>query len=516
MALVAVLAAVAMQRVATRGQRMCGGASARLDGIWELGAQGERRAAIHRAFLGTGRAFAEETWTRVSRVLDDYSRRWTAMYTDTCEATHVRGDQSAEVLDLRMTCLEGPRGALKALTDVFANASGAVVLQAVNAVHALPPLEPCSRVAELRAAVPLPADPAYRARVTDAKVRLAEVKALGDTGELSQARENLRSLLIEARSLAYDPLLAECLVMESWILEQMGHPDESPPVLEQAIWTALAGHRDDVALDSVGLLISVNGYFLDRKAEARRWQPLGEALLRRVGPGHEQSASWFHQGLAMGHERAGEYEQALADLDQALALKRAVLPANHPDLARTLSTMANVRGEMGDHLGALAAADQALDIYVRAYGGSNPMLARELGNRGETLEALGRHAEAERDLRQAVDLAAAWVGPDHPWAAYSMTALGKTLIAEKRPREAAALLENALRIRERAEPNRELVAETRFALAKARWDRGQDPGGARTLAESALAEYRALPAHARDAAEVRSWLEARGGGSPAK
>ena len=138
-ALVALAASAGMQRITTRGQRMCRGAGEKLAGIWELGQHGERREAIHRAFLGTGRAFAEETWTHVSSLLDEYSRRWTGMYTDACEATHVRGDQSAEVLDLRMTCLEGPRGAFKALTDVLSGTDAVVLVQAVNAAQALPP-----------------------------------------------------------------------------------------------------------------------------------------------------------------------------------------------------------------------------------------------------------------------------------------------------------------------------------------------------------------------------------------
>ena len=169
-ALVALVSAIGMQRVATRGQRMCGGASEKLAGIWESGLHGERRDAIHRAFLGTGRTFAEETWTHVSRLLDDYSRRWTVMYTDACEATHVRGNQSAEVLDLRMTCLEGPRGSMKALTDVLSATDAAVLLEAVNAAQALPPLERCADVPALRTVVPPPADASTRAKVAVLRV----------------------------------------------------------------------------------------------------------------------------------------------------------------------------------------------------------------------------------------------------------------------------------------------------------------------------------------------------------
>ena len=69
------------------------------------------------------------------------------MYTDACEATHVRGEQSAEVLDLRMACLNERLGNARALSDVFATADGKVVENAVSAAAALPSLDRCADVA---------------------------------------------------------------------------------------------------------------------------------------------------------------------------------------------------------------------------------------------------------------------------------------------------------------------------------------------------------------------------------
>ena len=154
---------------------------------------------------------------------------------------------------------------------------------------------------------------------------------------------------------------------------------------------------------------------------------MGEALLRRVGPGHDRAASWFYQDRAVARERRGDYRAALSDLDLALSLKRRVLAPNHPDIADTLHTIANVRNELGDHRAALGAADMAVEIYRSAYGADSPLVAHPLGIRGETLGFLGRYEEAERDLRRAVDRTAGVVA-DYPWTAYPLTALGKTRI----------------------------------------------------------------------------------------
>ena len=513
-AVVALAAAAGMQRMATRGQRMCGGASEKLAGIWEPGDHNERRNAIHRAFLGTGRAFAEETWTHVSKLLDDYSRRWTVMYTDACEATHVRGDQSAEVLDLRMTCLEGPRGSMKALTDVLSRTDAAVLLEAVNAAQALPPLERCADTPALRTVVP-PPDAATRGRVAELGGSFAEVKALIDTGQWPAARRKAGPLVEAARTVGYEPLLAETLEMQGWLDLNSGDALSATKNQEAAVWVALAAHRDDVAAESAANCMSTTGYYLGRREEGGRWEKVAEALLRRLGPGHDRTAAWFYQDRANIRQRQGNSQAAISDYEKALALKQKVLAPNHPDIALSLLSMASAYNEQGDHVAALAAADKAVNIFRDAYGSSSPQVAFPLGNRGESYELLGRYTEAERDLRLAADLSAEWVGPDHPWTAYPLTALGKTLLLEHHFREATPILERALRIREKSEPNAELVAEARFALARARWELGQDRTGALTLAEAARDTYRKMPEQAKHATEVDAWLAGKTANKPA-
>ena len=48
------------------------------------------------------------------------------MYLQTCEATHVRGEQSAEVLDLRMSCLNDNLDQVRALTNALATGTRCV------------------------------------------------------------------------------------------------------------------------------------------------------------------------------------------------------------------------------------------------------------------------------------------------------------------------------------------------------------------------------------------------------
>jgi tetratricopeptide (TPR) repeat protein len=113
-------------------------------------------------------------------------------------------------------------------------------------------------------------------------------------------------------------------------------------------------------------------------------------------------------------------------------------------------------------------------------------------------------------LRQTSEIFADWVGPEHAWTAYPLTALGRTLLAEGRSREAVAILQRALRIRESSEPNAELVAETRFALARALWFFADERRTAEKLAIAARESYRKLPKHEKQVGDIDVWLRAPG------
>src|SRR6185436_12478703 len=105
--------------------------------------------------------------------LDRYVGSWLAMYRDACEATHARGEQSGQTLDLRMTCLDERRTALSALTNVFAAPDAVVVTNAVDAVNALPTVDRCADLKLLRAPIEPPRAEATRARVDALRKRAA-------------------------------------------------------------------------------------------------------------------------------------------------------------------------------------------------------------------------------------------------------------------------------------------------------------------------------------------------------
>ncbi|HEY3594503.1 MAG TPA: serine/threonine-protein kinase, partial [Polyangiaceae bacterium] len=197
---------------------LCRGAVEQLAGAWDPA----RADAVQRSFAGLGKDYATDTFNRIRASLDDYARGWAQMYTDACEATNVRGEQSAEVLDLRMACLKQERGELRAMTDVLATADTELLSHAVNAISSLPPIARCADIVTLRAVVRPPNDEATRARVEAIRRRIAEAKALIEAGRFEQALAVIQPAVEESRAVAYDPVTVEALDVEGRAQTMLG------------------------------------------------------------------------------------------------------------------------------------------------------------------------------------------------------------------------------------------------------------------------------------------------------
>ena len=170
---------------------LCIGGGEKLAGIWDLHPpdqpDGPRQSQIHAAFLRTGKSYAADVYETVTRALTGYAQNWANMYQQTCEATSIRHEQSEDVRDLRMSCLQERLDGFHALTDVFAGATGEVVENAVSATNALATLDRCADVPTLRAVIRPPDDPATVNKVEVVRRRLADLKARFDAGRWKEA-----------------------------------------------------------------------------------------------------------------------------------------------------------------------------------------------------------------------------------------------------------------------------------------------------------------------------------------
>src|SRR5262249_49076126 len=154
---------------------LCQGAAARLSGTFGA----EQKAAIRTAFMASGMPYADDSWRSVERALDRWKSAFIAMHTDACEATRLRGGQSEELLDLRMSCLEERRREAAELIQLSTTADAKLVENAVQAVSALRSLETCADAKALLSRT-APPEAHKRAQVDAQNGQLEEARALYD------------------------------------------------------------------------------------------------------------------------------------------------------------------------------------------------------------------------------------------------------------------------------------------------------------------------------------------------
>jgi serine/threonine protein kinase/tetratricopeptide (TPR) repeat protein len=482
------IAAVTQKLSSDHRPTMCTGGGDHLVGIWEASAApSARKEAIHRAFARTGKSYAEQAYTGVARLLDRYVERWTGMYTEACQATHLRGEQSAEVLDLRMACLNERLGNARALSDVFAVADGKVLENAVSAAAALPSLDRCADVSLLRAVIKPPEDAATRTRVDALRVELAKLIALRDSGQCARAIPKADTLIADVRAVGYQPLLADTLFSAAQMYNNCGDAAEMLPHFKEAHAVAIATHDDEVAAQASALIPSIEMNRFGHTSLARDWLQVAQGDVARLGRETLADAMFSQaEGMLAVTDRA--YDRALAAADHSIEVTARLLG---PDDPLTIQWEAN----KGDWLEAAGRLGEALQTDVRVreqferlLGRDHPRIAVLWNNEGEVLTLLGRYPAAEAAYLRAVQLFRQ-SGADSDVLAWALTGLGRALLGKMQPATAIAPLEEALAIRlEKRVPSPQL-GETRFALARALWSRSDERRRALALANKARDDY---------------------------
>jgi tetratricopeptide (TPR) repeat protein len=305
---------------------------------------------------------------------------------------------------------------------------------------------------------------------------------------------------------------AHLLVTLALIEGETGAHAEAKKLLEQALAIREAAQGPehlDVAQVLYGLAAAHygTGAYDEAKALYERAIAIWEAAL---GPEHPRVA-YSLNSLAAVHYSAGAYDEAKLLYERALAIWQKTLGPEHPDAARGLNNLAAVHEALGAYDEAKVLYERALVILEAALGPEHPNVASSLGNLAIVHEALGDHEEAKRMHERALAIREKTLGPEHPDLAYSLVGLAKVALAQHRPRDATPLAERAVTLGEQRGVAAELLAEARFALARALWEAGDAAGGeqgrARVLAEQAREAYRgAGESGGAELAEVEGWL----------
>jgi len=534
-------------RGGTRRAEACGGARDRLDEVWN----DEVRAAIEHAFIATKRPYARSIAQRIRRRLDARAVEWVQLRTDVCRATRVRRDQSEELMDRRIECLDRRLAEMVALTTLFAKQANArVVDKAVQATYALTGLATCMAIDRFTTTARLPPDPAERARIEALSSRLDRVKALHDAGRYRDAVPIADKVVDATNQETYGPLRARALFWSGWLLARAGKSEQGRALLDQAALVA-ANARDDVMLARIA---SRSLYVLaiqqQRAAETLAGAQLVLALVARAGDDVILHADVL-RSRGYAEFKLGRYDRAMVSLKQAASMLERKLGADHPELGHTYNLMGNVLVDQKRYAEAAAVVSRAMQLWKHSYGAEHPSVAVAHNNLGHIAFSRKHFAEAEKHWRTAMaiqrkvfgashpkiaiammnlaelagergqnvraregyakafEIIDAKLPPNHPFRGYALTGLGRYLLADGHVDRAVEVLERALAVRERGERNKKLVAKTCFLLAKALW-RAHKRKRALALARRAEPVFAAGGKSTKDElADVRTWLKSR-------
>jgi tetratricopeptide (TPR) repeat protein/predicted Ser/Thr protein kinase len=438
--------------------------------------------------LATGEPYAGATWATVKAAFDDYAERWSGQFDDACAATHERGEQSEELLDLRMQCLDRRRSELAALVDVFADADATVVAAAASGAGRLIDPAVCGDVDALRAAEPLPEDPETRARVEALRREVAVAKALFDGGRHADAESRAKSIADRVEATGYAPLRSELLGVIGLAQAQLGRLADAKKTFDESILAAEAGRshrrraiamvqivsvaaqsadyewadeayrRARAVIEGLGgddeleatLLMYRGQSLLDRNRHAEAEEPLERSveLMEAVHGADDPALAGPLTGLgvAAAYGRR-DLDRAVALMQRSLEIQQAALGESHPRLGKAHGNLGIMLKNAGRAKEALEHQEAAVKLFARSPGEGSHLHALTLGNLGVTYFELGELDEAEAAAREAAKHLARLFGEDHPAHANILGLLAGVLGDRGREAEALALHEKVLAVR---------------------------------------------------------------------
>ena len=416
----------------------------------------------------------------------------------------MRGEQSAEVLDLRMGCLGERLSSVRALTRCFASADTGVVDNAVGAAGALPTLDRCADVAMLRAVVRPPDDPAKRAEVDRLREEVAKVNALASAGRCDQAGTVGAPVARGRRRLGYKPLEAEIAYALGRLFDTCLDPKEAlaRPRGRGDGGRGVAPRRDrDRGGGDAGRRL--RGLTHDVRA-GRQWvRPA-----RRSRPAFRGHPLLEARVAACGRVvlcAEGRFEEALREEQRVLAIRNrcSARPASTSRCPPTTSRV--VLHELGrDEEAATSIRRRHRDLRRACWARTTAASRWRPLNEGEILTALGRFDEARAAIANALaDLAEQ--GASSFYVGCGLLDLGKLELAERQPARGGRV-PRASRCRCWATQDAPVTADAQFALARAlRACVAREPrAGAGSRAQRARRDRRRAGVRAL-AREIEAW-----------
>jgi eukaryotic-like serine/threonine-protein kinase len=289
------------------------------------------------------------------------------------------------------------------------------------------------------------------------------------------------------KDLATQPeLQREMLTLLGRIYERRGAYEQALPLLDQAV---ALGRRTLGPSRELAQSLNDLGVARGQRAElAASRAALAEALAMRraiLGENHPDVAI-SHSELGRTLFDQGRLDEAEAHFRAALAIRRKALGPAHHETATSMSDLGLLLRQKGDRAGAEALFRETLAVTRKSSGPKHPDVGTALANLALTVNERGDHAAAEAMFREALAIGRASLGREHPNNAQRLANLACALRLRGKLAEAAATNEEALAIsRPALGLDHPAVARQEVGLARVYLDQGR-PAAAEPLLRHAL------------------------------
>jgi len=442
LACVAAMMGLGVRNVMASREGLCTGGAARIISVWGQ----EQKDSLAAALVATGVPYARDTAARVGLRLDAYAAAWAAAHRDACEDTAVRKEQSQELLELRMACLEGRRAALGETVALLREAEAPMLERAVQTAQALPAIEPCANASYVRAEHPLPTTAAEAIAEAAARKRFERVRALLNANRSHAAETELLQVAPETLPQHLAPELA---LLRAHVDKARSRYQASRAGYEQAYMAARRLGDDTTAREAATNMLQ----HLDADHRLRPlwdlWSQLSQVEVDRSGSVSDHLSLRLTRANYL-RAAATEYSRAYDTLAGAIEACEADRECRSSSLSPYLMAgLGLIYSELGDGEAALELHRRALARRIELYGPRHPNVARSLDSIGGALELLGRLEEAAQAQEEALALRLAAFGRDHMTVAESYNNLAGVLMHLEQVPRAAEYLRETARIEEK-------------------------------------------------------------------
>ena len=394
-----------------------------------------RSTRLRDAFQAASPDDAADGHAAVVTAMDTFVEAWLAGYQDTCEAHRVRGEQSAELFDRRMLCLQRRLERTDSLLEVFEDPDPGTVGAATRIQGSMPSVDTCADTEAMMSMVPPPDASQVRTAWKQLHLELDHADALGVAGKHPASIEAYAAMRSRVETLDHPPQLARYLQNYGNALIRMGKFTEAIEVLAGA--PEAAARADDARVEAnvwlllaraygMGLDDAASGAWLARMAEVAAIRSSDEPTTR-VGILYTQ---------AILADQAGRYAQGLRAAKATVEASEAVFGRNHRNTSAAWGTLGNAYDHAGDLDQAQFAHETSLEIDRGLHDGPHPDIGHSLVNLGLLDEQRGNLDQAWARYEGALQIYEQTVGKTH--SAYGTALLNLAGVAAARGETAEA------------------------------------------------------------------------------